>query len=222
MIELLVKGGPLMWPIMGCGIVSLILIVERTGVYMVNLRPEEHLFKRLLSALEQHDLNEALRVCRAARGIRLTLIRRFLECEVARPGRKDLSVIRQEMNEQLQNYVIPLLSARLGILSTLGRVLPLLGLLGTVQGMIDMFVVAGISGTGMSSGMAAGIGIALITTFSGLCIAIPIQLTEGILESRIESLIPKLQTDLSLLLGYIRENRFAGKVIRIRSEDVKL
>lgn len=215
------RGGLLMWPILACALVAFGLLIERAIVFLRNLRSEESLRQAVVEAVERNDLAEAARLCREAQGLRLRLIAHFLEDEILQPGKTDLATLQRAMEEKLQNRALPLLTARLSLLATIGRVTPLLGLLGTVQGMILMFAAVGESGTGLSSDMSRGIGNALITTFAGLCVAIPVQFAEGILESRVDKFIPQAQSDLFWFLSKLREIRFRQHVIRIRPEEVK-
>ena len=86
-----------------------------------------------------------------------------------------------------------ILEKRVGILATVGNLAPLLGLLGTVSGMIKTFNVISVEGVGNPSSLAGGIAEALITTAAGLCVAIPTLVCYRILRDKAESLIFEME-----------------------------
>jgi len=213
-------GGPIMWPILACGVAAIAVILERVIQLFWLTRTDPSFPQLLRKGLAEGKITDATHVCRFAGGLRPRTIHHFLDLEAAHPGKLELSTMQHQMHEMVQTEIVPRLWARLTVLSVIGRIAPLLGLLGTVQGMILMFLVAAQQGTGMSEEMAKGIGNALITTFAGLCIAIPVQLMEGLFEARIEAFLPKLRSDLTLVLSQIREQRFLQQVIRISKVEL--
>jgi biopolymer transport protein ExbB len=86
-----------------------------------------------------------------------------------------------------------ILDKRVGILSTIAHLAPLLGLLGTVSGMIKTFNVISLQGAGNPAMLAGGISEALITTATGLCVAIPALVCYRIVKDKADSLIFEME-----------------------------
>ena len=205
MLEVILSGGPLMVPLIGCAILSLALIIERFWVFrhlptrdgaqeeldrvettLAN-RGEQavveecnqgkgvlnYMFASLLQRydvlmLEQREFQgtheEIIRLAEAGGG---TQVGQFLVMEKALTDLKDELVIETE--ESLRGY----LGKHLPVLSAIGNISPLLGLLGTIIGMIIAFESIAASGTGDPRVVADGISQALGTTATGLVVAIP-------------------------------------------------
>ena len=166
MFELLKSGGPVMVPLALCSIVALAITIEK----MWNLRPSRILrtesFESLVLLIEGGRVDKARELCRRNSGIFHSIVGPGLDhCRYGRDEVKQaiLDAGRQE---------IPRLSRYLGALGTIASIAPLLGLFGTVLGMIKVFRVISALGVGHASDLAGGISEALITTASGLPIAI--------------------------------------------------
>ena len=99
--------------------------------------------------------------------------------------------------------LMPRLEGMLPTIAVLGSLLPMLGLLGTVVGMIEVFEVIALHGTGNPQEMANGISQALLTTASGLIIAIPVIFFHHLLVRHLRYLLAL--TEQSLLLVYHRD-----------------
>jgi biopolymer transport protein ExbB len=111
-------------------------------------------------------------------GLRSRLLQQFL-AERSGNAQLDRSILRQLMYTKRRE-----LSNHLAMIAVLAAVVPLLGLLGTVLGMIETFQVIAVFGTGNAKAMAGGISVALITTQTGLIIAIPGMLASALLQRR--------------------------------------
>jgi len=111
----------------------------------------------------------------------------------------------KEAIEDSANQEIPVLERNLSTLSTIGNITPLLGLLGTVFGMVKAFNVIAIMGVGKPEALAGGISEALLTTAFGLSIAIPTIVVYNYLSHRVDKLIREMEVncvDLIDLLSY--------------------
>jgi biopolymer transport protein ExbB len=93
----------------------------------------------------------------------------------------------------------------LGALATIVGGAPLLGLLGTVLGMIQIFGVVATAGSGLAEGLAAGIAQALITTAAGLIIAIPALFTHSYLEARAVGILSEVEAKIVEFLHLVRQ-----------------
>ena len=155
-------GGPLMYPLLCISLIMWLLIMERTiflgRLYRKNMS---------LSLAVQHLHDNTSPDPKQHRGVMTLLVNRFLSLRSGDPDLDrfilDESVL--SVNHHLDNHL-----AAIGVLAAIA---PLFGLLGTVTGMITTFDVLAIFGTGNSKAMAGGISEALITTQTGLLLAVP-------------------------------------------------
>ena len=132
-------------------------------------------------------------------GLRARLVGDFLKerSGVARLDRKILGQVSLQLQQSLE--------ARLAAIAVLAAVAPLLGLLGTVLGMIETFDVISVFGTGNSRAMASGISIALITTQTGLLVAIPGMLMSNRLNRTAQRLRTNLDETTAVLSRHLTE-----------------
>ena len=159
--EYLRHGGFVMIPLVAVSVAMWTLILERLRVFAALRRRDVQ--PATAVALLRETAGEAPR----APGLRATLVREFL---AERSGNAELD------RDILGHCALRLrsrLDERLAVIGVLAAIAPLLGLLGTVLGMIETFDVIAVFGTGNSRAMANGIGVALITTQTGLLVAIP-------------------------------------------------
>lgn len=180
------SGGAVMIPILFCSFILWALIFERMIVYR---RVEK----------EDLDLGTALTMVRKGEagpdlpGIRRDLVR-FMAIHATNSPR-----VNQSLLHQYRLHKKPHLTRRIGLIATLAAVAPLLGLLGTVSGMITTFDVIAIFGTGNARAMAGGISESLITTQSGLTVAIPGMFMGVLLTRRARRLSTKLDETISTI-----------------------
>lgn len=176
MIEFFRAGGPLMWPLLLLSVLSLAVLVERFLVFQSNACPKF-----------RETPEEAIKVFSSAKGYESF-------AEALKTGRETAVV-------SAGNAVVARLEARLSILSVIARLSPLLGLLGTVFGMIETFsAVASAPGGVEMTALADGIWQALITTAAGLSIAIPTILGLSYFESRVDDVAERLNRASDLIL----------------------
>jgi len=182
------RGGPIVWPILGVLVLGLAIILER-AIYLYRKRIDaDSLMNQLsdLAAFEEWD------ACRA-------LCNRFPGKPVSRVLQAGLDcrrMERPEMENVLQEAIlqeIPGLERFLSTLGMLAAIAPLLGLLGTVTGMINTFDMITHYGTGNPRMMSGGISEALITTMLGLSVAIPILLCHTLLSRQTENMIAQME-----------------------------
>jgi biopolymer transport protein ExbB len=198
------SGGPIVWPILAIAVLALLLVIER----IVYLRRVHGNTDRLMDEMN-----------------RLASQGDWKACEALVEGYEDkdwpvLNVLaaglsgRQEERETQENILqeailreVPRLERFLAILAILGAVAPLLGLLGTVTGMIDTFRVITLYGTGDPKMMSGGISEALITTELGLAVAIPIMLFHTVLSRRVDNLVGDMEEKAVGLTNVIQKER---------------
>jgi biopolymer transport protein ExbB len=182
------KGGPLMWPILACSIVAVGVFVERLVYYR---RCQLHVSEFLIgigSLLRKKNYREALDRCGEGYGPVVRVVRQAILARDLPPA--ELREVVREIG-QLQ---LPRLESHLGALASIGLIAPLLGLLGTVSGMIEAFIEITRAGGGASVGeLALGIWTALITTAAGLVVAIPAYVAYNFLVARMNGIVADVE-----------------------------
>lgn len=187
MYEYLVKGGVLMIPILACSIIALAVFFERAW----NLREAKNIPVNLIRRLEEQvrrgQIEEAMAFCRRNRSPMGRVIMAALKN--AGLGREAVKEAVQEVGRREAAY----LERYVGVLGTVANVAPLLGLLGTVSGMIKAFTVISVQGVGNPGSLAGGISEALITTAAGLTVAIPAFVAYRYFLGKVDGLVLELE-----------------------------
>ena len=116
----------------------------------------------------------------------------------------------KEIVEEVGRHVAFNLVSYLNILSTIASVAPLLGLLGTVLGMIEVFAVITVSGIGQAGELAGGISQALVSTAAGLVVAIPTLMFYRYFQGRVEAIVISMEKDTMRLLEFLQEGQRQG------------
>lgn len=203
-VRILEKGGPILWIIMLCGVIALVIFLEKLFyLHRVQVNVGE-LVRGLINVLKRGNIVEAVSLCDetpgpAAHALRLAIIS-------YEQGDRDIA----QSIEDAALGEIPRLEARMNILATIAYITPLLGLLGTVVGMIGVFesIVAAKTVSFISpQELAKGIGVALYTTAGGLSVAIPCYIGYNYLVSRIEAIILDMQKAASEIIYFFKHNK---------------
>jgi biopolymer transport protein ExbB len=160
-LAVIVKGGIVMIPLLICSLVSLALTIERI-LFWAKLKSREVL-REILTHVEQGEFDQALKLGKTSQ----QPIARVMAAGIAH--RNPAPAKAMEAAAQAE---IPVLKRRLGVLDTIVTLAPLLGLLGTVVGMISSFDVMADVGIGQPHAVTGGVAEALIATATGLLIAI--------------------------------------------------
>jgi len=170
MVILFWKGGFFMWPLLACAIAGIVLIIERILFLRENKIAWDHFHFELRSALKDGNLEKAIVLAAKTPGM---IGRVMQECLLrVQAGERD---VESATEKEILGEMASMERSR-GWLATLIQVAPLLGLIGTVQGMIICFMTIEQTATADPKLLAGGIYTALITTFAGLLIAIPLSL----------------------------------------------
>ena len=189
-MDFLLKGGVLTWPILFCSIAAWTIFFERFFCY----RGATRINRQLINAVYQLVRSKKFEEARALLAPQ-EREKRYKAPPAERILREGLAVDptdRDSLELVLSHSVsreLKLLERHLGTMATLGNIAPLLGLLGTVVGMIKAFMaVQELGGRVNASVLAGGIWEALLTTAYGLVVAIPIVFCHNYLENRLEEL----------------------------------
>ncbi len=197
MIEFFQKGGVMMYPLLLCSIFALAVTIER----LWNLRRKAVLVPEVAAVLEQiqtpADFSLARSICQKFSGPFSQIVVTCID-NYDLPTDELRLTIEDEGRQQVRS-----LKRWLGILETVAGIAPLLGLLGTVLGMIDVFEVIEQMGVGQAKALSGGISQALITTVAGLFIGIPALIAYNYLSSRSDNLILDIEKYTLVLLNKI-------------------
>lgn len=194
-LDLLAKGGIIMIPLFLCSIAALAVVIEKA----IALRRRKIIIPEVVGVLESvkgpNDFELAVAICEKHRGpfagiVRLALENRHLSREELKESLLDQG--RQEVHR---------LERGLGVLETVAGIAPLLGLLGTVLGLLKVFKVISLMGVGQAAALAGGISEALITTIAGLFIAIPTLVAFNYYSDKAESLVLEVEKHSNRLLN---------------------
>lgn len=184
-----------MVPLLLCSVVALVVSVER-WLYLRHARVDSpRLMTKIRSALERSSPEEARGVCEATPGP----VARVLSATLAH-----FDVPKDDLREVAREVALaetPVLDGHLPVLATMVTIAPLLGLLGTISGLIKVFHVIAGGQIGDATALSRGIAEALITTFTGLCIAIPFLVVYNSLSGRVESLVHEIELRVTELLN---------------------
>ena len=198
MIDLIVRGGVLMYPILLCSVIALAIFLERLWVLRrIRIIPTDFI-QAVETKVKKQEIAQALTLCRNDN----SSIAKIFLAGLKNAGR-DMLLVKEAIQERGGREGV-ILGKNVALLSTIANLAPLLGLLGTVSGMIKTFKVISQSG-GNPSLLAGGIAEALITTAAGLCVAIPVLVCYRILKDKSDSLIFEMEEN-SIRIIEILEN----------------
>lgn len=206
MWDMIQKGGPMMYLIILSSILALGVVIER--VYTLNRArvDADKFMDGIIGVLKRNKIIEAVEMCNNTPGPVAHIIKAgILKHDRSRPEIK-------EAIEEAAELEIPILGRHLPILATIAHIAPLLGLLGTVTGMIKSFQVIQMKAAAMApvnpGDLAGGIWEALLATLAGLSVAIPTYVAYNYLISQVDGFIydmEKSATDLTNLLSSRRD-----------------
>jgi biopolymer transport protein ExbB len=209
MIEMFIKGGPVMYPLLLCSVISLSVIIERLFFWIdVDRARSRALLDEVLELCRQGDW-EAVRL--KASGSKNYVIRVLISGILHREYSLSKAMESAAADE------VTRMGRFMGVLDTMITIAPLLGILGTVTGIINSFDMLGTQGAGNPQLVTAGIAEALITTAAGLIIAIATLVPFNVFNARIERAtrtIEKYATSFEIVYEKIvmaRQNGTGGK-----------
>jgi biopolymer transport protein ExbB len=192
-VTVFLQGGLVMWPILICSILALGLAIERG----ITLRQGKIIGDEFITAIrrlsQRGDFEQAIKLCKGTQ----TPVARIVKAGLNRAEYGLLEVERAI--ETTGAHEATLLTNNLRALGALANLTPMLGLLGTVIGMIKAFDVISTSGTGNPGLVASGISEALITTAAGLIIGIPTLALYHYFRGKVDRIVFEME-ELSLLL----------------------
>jgi biopolymer transport protein ExbB len=194
MWALFLKGGPVMYPLALMSVLTMAVIIEK----LFSLRTAKVIHGEIVSCIESirtpADIPLAVKICERFDTPFANIIRAGLA-----ESNKPMFIVRQAMEDtgrrevkRLERYMV--------VLETAAASGPLMGLLGTVIGMIQVFSVISVSGVGQAGMLSGGIAQALITTVFGLIVAVPALIVFNFLDARIEGMVMRIDEYSHMLL----------------------
>jgi biopolymer transport protein ExbB len=190
-------GGSLMYPLLLCSLAALAIGIERFWA----LRRERVAPKQLVQQVWQWVRKGELDNKKLAQLRTHSPLGELLAAGIAVKG-QNRDLVKQAIGEAGRRVVVEM-ERFVGFLGTIAMISPLLGLLGTVIGIIKMFAAARAGGMGNMEALAGGIGEALITTAAGLFVAIPATMLYRALQRRIDELVCQLELEATRLVDYM-------------------
>ena len=201
MLEIMRSGGWLMLPILGCSILAAAIIVERFWSLDPNRVTPKNLMPQVWVWLKNDQLDST-----KIRNLHMSSpLGHILAAGLSSRG--DGKEAMTESTQRAGSLVIYEMESYLGTLGIIAAICPLLGLLGTVTGMVQVFGEIMTGGGAIASPLAAGISSALLTTAAGLAVAIPAYVFHRYFTRRIEILILNLEQESSKLIESIYTHR---------------
>jgi len=205
MWDIVQKGGPMMYLIILSSILAFGVVIER--IYNFNrARIDANKFMDdIIKVLKRNKIIEAIEMCNATPGP----IAHIIKAGILKHDRSK-SEIREAVEEAAQ-LEIPRLEKHLPILATIAHITPLLGLLGTVTGMIKSFQVIQQKALAMApvnpGDLAGGVWEALLATLAGLAVAIPTYVAYNYLVSQVDSLVYDMERSATDLVNLLSSGR---------------
>lgn len=201
MPEISALGGWLMLPILFCSMAVIGISLERFWTLNPDKIAPKHLLGEVWNSIRSKQLDsEALKQLKNGSALGAILAAGISN---SRHGRD----VMKDSIEEAANSVIHDMERYLPTLSTIAAVAPLLGLLGTVIGMIKVFTAITLIGVGDASALAGGISEALITTAAGLITAIPAMIAHRFFQRRVDSLVVTMEQEAVKLVDAIHGDR---------------
>lgn len=205
MLEIIKSGGWLMWPIILCSVVAMAIIGERLWALRKSRILPEHLVAQIWGWKKAKQL-DAEKVA--------TLKKSSALGAILAAGLVNMNHSREVMKESIEEtgcHVAHSLERYLNTLGTIASITPLLGLLGTVIGMIKVFNAILQEGVGDPGVLAGGISEALITTAAGLSVAIPSLIFYRHFRGKVDALIIEMEQESLKLVEVIHGEREVNK-----------
>ena len=194
------QGGIFMYPLLFFSVLAATVAIERFIVFSkAKIHVSDFLTKIRKALLVNRNVKEAIKICEQSKGP----VASVMKAGLLRYGHS-----REDVEKTIENaalYELDRLEKRLGVLATTANVAPMLGFLGTVAGMIKSFATLAEQGLTNPAAVAVGISEALITTATGLIIAIPAQLVYNWYTTKITRFVRDIETASNMLVETFTE-----------------
>jgi len=201
--EIIKSGGWLMWPLIICSVIAMAIIVERFWSLQKNKVVPPDLVKNVWRLAREQGLDDVtLQRLRSSSSLGFILSAGLANSHHGRD-------VMKECIEEAGRQVVHKLERFLNALGTIASIAPLLGLLGTVVGMIQAFSSIVTHGVGDPSVLAGGISVALLTTAAGLTVAIPSLIFHRYFERLVDEYVVTMEAEALKLVDILHGDREA-------------
>ena len=208
MLEIIIKGGSMMLPLMVCSVLTVAVIIDRWLAFRANRAIDTRALRaKVLTLLTHGKTADAAALCAGTPGpvsaVLLSGLDSYARHKQYTTRPESISMIMKEAMTDYAQHAISAVEKRLNVLSTVGNAAPLFGMTGTVTGMIGSFNAIASAG-GISAGLVAGgISEALITTAAGLLIALMAVLPYHWFTTQADDIHLEIQEAISELLDFV-------------------
>lgn len=206
MVELIRQGGPVMWFLVGAALIGAVVFLERVfHLHRAQIKTEDFL-KGVYNVMQRGNVAEAVSICEDTPGpvayiARVAILHHDEEPEAIRRAIEGAGLVE-----------VPRLERNLNLLATVAKIAPLAGLLGTVLGMLKVFMVMQQDAPLVPmSAVAGGMVEALLTTVAGLSIAIPAYTGYNFLVGRVENIVLDMEKSSIEILAFLTDKTLPGK-----------
>ena len=200
--EVIFRGGIVMWPIMVCSVVALSITIERFFSLRRATIDTREFMDSMRTVLRQNRIQEAVEICDETDAP----VARIMKVGILKHNRSKQDI--REAIEDAGHLEGPRLERYMSALATCAHIAPLLGLLGTVAGMIKVFAqIQNKQGLVNPSDLAEGISNALVTTAAGLTVAIPTLVVYNYFVTRVDNMVLEMEISSSELVELLTKDR---------------
>ncbi len=200
--DVIFKGGILMWPIFLCSVVGLAITIERLWSLRRASVDTREFMETMRQVLRQNRIHDAVQICDETDAP----VARIMKAGILKHDRSKADI--REAIEDAGHLEVPRLERYLSALATCANIAPLLGLLGTVSGMIKAFAqIQNKRGQVNPSDLAEGISNALVTTAAGLSVAIPMLVIYNYFVTRVDNMIVDMEMSSSELVELLTRHK---------------
>ncbi|MGK0290154.1 MAG: biopolymer transport protein ExbB [bacterium] len=200
-LDVLASGSPVMWLLLLCSIVSFTICVERAFALRGSKVIQMNVLREIETALKENNMRQALEWCSLESSPMLRIVKVAI---------MNFDKSKDEMKvaiEEAGRLEVPVLERFLTTLNTIAVISPLLGLLGTVTGMIHVFASIQAHGVENLNNLAGGISEALVTTATGLTVAIPTIVMYNFFSGKVENMIVEMERHSLTLVELLIRSR---------------
>ncbi|MDB6134914.1 MAG: colicin uptake protein TolQ [Verrucomicrobiales bacterium] len=210
MKELIYQGGPLIFLLLGCSLLAMGTFLERFFHFHRSTIVVQDLLQGLGNLISRKNYAEALHVCAGTPGPVARVMKAVLTRHEA--SRPELKEIAQEAG-QLE---VPRLERSLPVLLSIAYVAPLIGLLGTVLGLVDTFLPVAQHGYATNTELARGVYKSLVTASAGIAVAIPSYLLYAYLAQNVRSLMHDMERAGIEIVNLLMQSRQSTDIVEFK------
>lgn len=207
LLKYLLQGGFMMFPLMACSILAVAVIIDRLRAYKEAAVDTGSLRQRVMDLIDRGEVDKAMEACRNFGGpVAAVLLVGLRKYKLLSERNRPMTEIEDNVNRTMNDYaphVIEALEKRLNLLTLIGSTSPLLGMAGTVLGMISAFAVMASEAGLDPAKVAGGIQEALVTTAAGLLIAIPAVVAHNVFTRQVDRYVLDIEESATELIDFI-------------------